>query len=44
MFLDKNAVVRKIAGNIPFELNEQTKMIVGDGKEFIEFLQKLSQE
>jgi thiol-disulfide isomerase/thioredoxin len=41
IFLDKNRIVRKIENGIPYILDENDKMKMGDGKEFIVALREL---
>ena len=41
IFLDKNGIVRKIESGIPYIIDGEKKMKMGDGKEFIETLRLL---
>ena len=41
MFLDKNGVITKIEGGIPFIINANNELAMSDGKEFIATLRKL---
>jgi hypothetical protein len=41
IFLDKNGIVRKIENGIPYIVDENGKMRMGDGNEFLETLREL---
>jgi hypothetical protein len=41
MFLDKNGIITKIEGGIPFIINANNELVMGDGKEFITTLRNL---
>lgn len=41
IFLDKNGIVRKIESGIPYIVDENGKMRMGDGNEFLETLREL---
>lgn len=41
IFLDKNGIVRKIESGIPYIIDNNKKMKMGDGKEFIAVLREL---
>jgi thiol-disulfide isomerase/thioredoxin len=41
MFLDKNGVITKIDGGIPFIINANNELQMSDGKEFMAILRKL---
>ena len=41
MFLDKNGIITKVEGGIPFVINANNELVMGDGKAFISILQKL---
>lgn len=41
MFLDKNGIITKIDGGIPFIVNTNNELVMSDGKEFISTLRNL---
>lgn len=41
LFLDKEGVIQKIKGNVPYVKDEKGEMIMSDGGEFIEILKGL---
>ena len=41
IFLDKNGLIRRIENGIPYVLDENDKMKMGDGRQFIKYIQKI---
>ena len=41
LFLDKDGVIRRIEGNVPFVTNEEGQTEMSNGNEFLEFLEEL---
>jgi cytochrome c biogenesis protein CcmG, thiol:disulfide interchange protein DsbE len=41
IFLDKNGIVRKIEGGIPYIIDDSEEIKMGDGKEFLTALREL---